>query len=78
MNTSEKLELVADLLSVSPTDITPETPLKSLDTWDSMAALSLVILLEEQFGRADVGGSEIKRLESVADILDLMNAPQST
>ncbi|MCB1955357.1 MAG: acyl carrier protein [Rhodocyclaceae bacterium] len=68
------MELVADLLSVSASELTPETPLKSIDTWDSMAALSLVILLEEQFGRADVGGSEIKRLETVADILALMTS----
>ena len=74
MNTPEKMELVADLLSVSASELTPETPLKSIDTWDSMAALSLVILLEEQFGRADVGGSEIKRLETVADILALMTS----
>ncbi|WP_418940443.1 phosphopantetheine-binding protein [Phascolarctobacterium faecium] len=46
--------------------------LAEVDEWDSIAALSLVVMLDEKFEKT-VSGAQIKALESVNDILAYMN-----
>ncbi len=42
-----------------------------VDEWDSIAALSLIVMLDEKFEKT-VSGTQIKALETVNDILALM------
>lgn len=72
MNLQEKLALIEEVLDVETGSLTPETLLAEVDEWDSIAALSLVVMLDEKFVKT-VSGAQIKALESVNDILAYMN-----
>ena len=72
MNLQEKLALIEEVLDVEKGSLTPETLLAEVDEWDSIAALSLVVMLDEKFEKT-VSGVQIKALASVNDILDYMD-----
>ena len=72
MNLQEKLALIEEVLDVAEGSLTPETLLAEVDEWDSIAALSLVVMLDEKFEKT-VSGVQIKALASVNDILDYMD-----
>ncbi len=72
MNLQEKLTLIEEVLDVAEGSLTPETLLAEVDEWDSIAALSLVVMLDEKFEKT-VSGVQIKALASVNDILDYMD-----
>ncbi len=69
MNDQEKLDAIADLFDVEPTEITPETELETLE-WDSMAMLG-VIALAKTNGKS-VAGATIREMETVADIMNVL------
>ena len=71
MNLQEKLALIEEVLDVETGSLTPETLLAEVGEWDSIAALSLVVMLEK-FEKT-VSGVQIKALASVNDILDYMD-----
>lgn len=72
MENTEKLQLLSEMLEVSVAELSENKPLDTIPTWDSMAALSLICLLEEQFNRTDIDGSQIREMRTVADILKVM------
>jgi acyl carrier protein len=72
MDNAKKIQLLAEILEVDATEIKAEFWLDGYPTWDSMAVLSLMDLLEEHFGRSDVDGSQIRNMKKVEDIFNLM------
>ena len=72
MNLQEKLALIEEVLDVETGSLTPETLLAEVDEWDSIAALSLIVMLDEKFEKT-VSGVQIKALARVNDILDYMD-----
>ena len=72
MNLQEKLALIEEVLDVETGSLTPETLLAEVGEWDSIAALSLIVMLDEKFEKT-VSGAQITALESVNDILAYMN-----
>lgn len=71
MNTEKKMELLADILDVEVEDIQPELELSQMDEWDSIAVLSFIAMMDEEFGK-EMKGSEIKKFVTVQDALDAM------
>ena len=71
MELKEKLALIEEVLDVEEGSLSPETELADVDEWDSIAALSLIVMLDEKFEKT-VSGAQIKALETVNDILDYM------
>lgn len=71
MEQIEKLNKLEDLLEIGLNSLTPETKLESLVEWDSVAILSLIVMLEDDFGKT-VKGTTIKECKTIADILQLM------
>ena len=67
-----KIKLLAEVLEVDVDDILPSDLLTKFDSWDSMTALSLIIMLEENFSRVDIDGEKIKSFLTVSDILNVM------
>ena len=59
MNLQEKLALIEEVLDVETGSLTPETLLAEVDEWDSIAALSLIVMLDEKFEKT-VSGVQIK------------------
>lgn len=68
MELKEKLALIEEALDTEEGVLTPETNLEDVDEWDSIAALSLIAMLDDNFGKT-LPGKEIKALVTVEDIL---------
>lgn len=71
MTQEEKIALLEDMLELDANTLTPETELASIDEYDSMAKLSLIVLMDEECGKK-LTGEEIRAFKTVMDILDFM------
>ena len=71
MTQDKKIELLEDMLDLDAGALSPDTVLADLSEWDSLAALSLIVLVDEEFGKK-LSGAEIKAFTTVQDILDFM------
>ena len=72
MSEREKLALLEDMLELEEGDLSADTVLDDIDEYDSMAKLSLIVLMEDEFG-IKLTGDVIKGFETVGDIIALMN-----
>ena len=71
MSEREKLALLEDMLELDEGDLTVDRELNDIDEYDSMAKLSLIVLMEDEFD-VKLTGDMIKGFETVGDILKLM------
>lgn len=72
MTEREKLALLEDMLELDEGDLTMDKVLEDIDEYDSMAKLSLIVLMEDEFG-VKLTGDVIKGFETVGDIVAMMN-----
>ena len=72
MTERENLALLEDMLELDEGDLTMDKELDDIDEYDSMAKLSLIVLMEDEFG-VKLTGDMIKGFETVGDIVALMN-----
>ena len=68
MELKEKLALIEEALDTQEGALAPETVLDEVESWDSIAALSLIAMMDDNFGKT-LSGSDIKALKTVGDIL---------
>jgi hypothetical protein len=71
MDLKEKIELVAEILEIDSSDFNLETQLDTLEQWDSMAALSYIVVMGEKFGISPKP-EDVKNLKTIQDIVDSM------
>lgn len=71
MELEKKMELLADLFELEVDEFTPETELDELEEWDSLAAISYVVMMDEEFDIV-ANPNDIKEFKTVQDILDSM------
>ncbi|SBW03803.1 conserved hypothetical protein [uncultured delta proteobacterium] len=71
MDTQEKLAALEEIMEMDEGTLTPETSLAEIEEWDSLAALSFVVLMSEEFHKK-ISGSEIRAFATVQDILVTM------
>lgn len=71
MTNEEKLALLEDMLELETKTLTPETELSSIEEYDSMAKLSLIVLIDDEFDKK-LTGEQIRLFKTVGDILDFM------
>lgn len=69
MDTQEFVELVAETLEVDGLEL--DTTLSSLEEWDSMAKLSLIVMVDDEFGKK-LTADDIKGFSTVQDIVDFI------
>ena len=72
MTEHEKIALLEETLELDEGTLTAETVLADVDEYDSMAKLSLIVMMDDEFG-VKLTGDVIKGFETVGDILKLMN-----
>lgn len=72
MTQKEKIALLEDMLELDGGTLKPETELDSIDEYDSMAKLSLIVLMDDEFGKK-LTGEQIREFNTVQDILDFMD-----
>ena len=72
MSEKEKLAMLEETLDLEEGTLAADTVLADLDEYDSMAKLSLIVLMDDEFG-VKVTGDMIKGFKTVDDILVVMN-----
>jgi len=71
MTTEKKLELLEETLELDEGTLKVDTVLADLEEWDSMAKLSLIVLMKDEFDKK-LSGEQIREFKTVRDILDFM------
>ena len=73
MDDKKKLALLEEMMDLEDGTLSPEMSLDDVDEWDSLSALSFVVLMKDEFNKK-VGGAEVRAFESVQDMLAMMEA----
>lgn len=73
MTNEKKIELLEDMLDLEPGTLTPETVLDTLEEWDSIALISFIALVDDEFEKV-IKGAVVKKQKTVADLMVLMEA----
>ena len=54
-----------------PVEVTPETPLRDLPEWDSLAALGVIVMFDVEYGKTIVG-DDLKNCITLTDLYKLL------
>lgn len=73
MTSEKKIELLEEMLDLEVGTLTPDTVLKDMEEWDSIALISFIALMDDEFER-EISGNVIKEQKTVADLMALMEA----
>lgn len=71
MKMEEKIGMLEEMLEMDEGILTVETKLDEIDTFDSMAKLSLIVLFDDEFGKK-LTGEQIKKFVTIGDIIAAM------
>ena len=71
MTREEKIEIIADILEVDTDEVSEEMLLDEFETWDSVAVLSVIAMMDEKFGKFP-HASEIRQYVKVEDLMNNM------
>lgn len=73
MERQEKLELVGDILEMEAEELTEDMVLEEIETWDSVAVLSVISVMNDKFDRFPLA-DEIRSYHTVGDLMAAMKA----
>ncbi len=71
MTQEQKIALLEEMLELDNGSLSPEIELSSIDEYDSMAKLSLIVLMDEECNKK-LTGEQIREFKTIADILNFM------
>lgn len=71
MTREERLALIGETFEMETSELSEEVELANLRNWDSMAKLSLIVLMDDEFGKK-LSGEQIRSFITIKDILDFM------
>lgn len=61
------------LEDVAPGSVGADTVFKDLDEWDSMTALSMIAMVDEEYS-VKLTGNEIKQAQTVEDLFNIVES----
>lgn len=71
MTSEQKIKLLEEILDLEEGSLNAETVLKDLEEWDSVAFLSFIAMMDDEFGK-NIKGSVVREQKTVADLMSLM------
>lgn len=71
MTREEKMETIADILELEEEEIKEDMVLDDIETWDSVAVLSVISVINEKFDRFPLA-EEIRTYKTVRDLIDAL------
>ena len=71
MTNQEKLEKIEEILDLEIGALGENDVLSDYEEWDSVAVLSFIALMDEEFGKT-IKGSDIRELVIVKDLMNMM------
>ena len=66
---------IEELLELDPDTLSPDTELESIPSWDSLAVIGYIALVDEEFSII-VDNDKLTAARTVQDLLDLAFAPE--
>ena len=72
MSEKEKLILLEKTLEVEEGTLKPDTILDDIAEYDSLTKLSIMVMLEDDFGKK-LSANDFKGFHTVKDLLEVMN-----
>ena len=72
MTDKEKLALLEDTIEAEEGSLSPAMELKDVEEYDSVAKLSIIVMMEDEFGR-EIDSATVKGFATVGDIMALMS-----
>lgn len=75
MDTTKFVELFAEALDIDAAELTLNTEFRSLDVWDSMAHLSVIAMLDEEYD-IQIENAEFKTLKTINDLVNYIEVHQ--
>ena len=73
MEIKEFIQNFAEQLDDTEADVlSPETEFRQLDDWSSLAALSVIAMVEEEYG-VGIGSEVFKNAKTIQDLYDVIN-----
>ena len=73
MTEKEKIPMLEEMMELDEGTLTPDTVLADLEEWDSIAVISFIVLVDDEFNKI-IKGSQIKEFKTIADTLAVMEA----
>lgn len=67
------VNFAAQLEDTDPSTITASTKFREIDEWDSLAALSIIAMADDEYG-VKVTGLEIKEAQTIEDIFNVVKS----
>ena len=71
MDMKEKLALIEECMDLDVGTLKVEDKLESFEEWDSVTALSIIAMVDEQFHKT-LSGEDLKGAKTVKDLIVLM------
>ncbi len=71
MNREEKIEIIADILEEEIENVSEDKELIKYDSWDSVAILSVISVVQERTGQF-LHASDIEKLITVEDLMKVL------
>lgn len=71
MINAEKIKIIEEIMDLNEDTLTPETTLNDIEEWDSVAFLSFIAMMDDEFGKT-IKGSVVREQKTVADLMALM------
>lgn len=71
MSDQEKMEIIADILELEVEELNVDMVLEEIEAWDSVAVLSVISVMDENFGKLP-HASEILKCNTVSDLMAVM------
>ncbi|MGE6487380.1 hypothetical protein [Paenisporosarcina sp. NPDC076898] len=71
MTEKEKLEMLEEMMELEKGTLVPEIILADLEEWDSIAIISFIALMDEEFN-IQIKGFQIKEFKTIEDALCVM------
>lgn len=74
MNVSDQIRtLASDIFGVPAGQITPASTPETIETWDSIQHLNLVLALEEKFA-VELSPEDIEQMKTIGEVIKLVEA----
>lgn len=72
MELNDFIKLFAEQFDDTPAEhFSPETKFRELEEWDSLAALTIIAMVDEEFGKK-ITGADIRSSETIHDLYNLI------
>ena len=74
MEINDFIEKLAEQFDDTAVELfTPETEFKELDEWSSLTALSVIAMVDDEYGKS-IKGDLIRNSKTIQDLFDKINA----